>query len=321
MQAPFIDVRLLLSDLGIRHECEGTDVKVNGVESISAAGASDLAFCHLDGEEGFSLISQSNAGIVLCSSLMQGRAHPKSGRQQFFFMVNPRLAFVLITSQIIKKEEEMMTGIAPYASISNEAKIGSKCYIGNFTTVGRNCIVGDNTVIYEQVSIVRNSTIGDNCIIHPGVTIGADGHAYERLQTGELEGFPHLKGVRIGSNVVIGPNSNVNRGSLVDTVICDGTKIDALVDIAHNVTIGRNCIITAGSIIGGSTGIGDMSWIGLQSTIKNNIKIGKNVIVGAGAVVLHNVEDGDIVAGVPAKSIKYKVHRSKPKLYNMAGQK
>ena len=263
MQAPLIDVRLLLSDIGIRHECEGTDVKVNDVASITEAGPNNLAFCHLDGEEGFSLISQSNAGIVLCSSLMQGRAHPKSGRQQFFFMVNPRLAFVLITSQIIKKEEEMMTGIAPYASISNEAKIGSKCYIGSFTTVGRNCIVGDNTVIYENVSIVPNSTIGDNCVIHPGVTIGVDGHAYERLQTGELEGFPHLKGVRIGSNVVIGPNSNVNRGSLVDTVICDGTKIDALVDIAHNVTIGRNCIITAGSIIGGSTGIGDMQldWV------------------------------------------------------------
>lgn len=317
----FLDVKLFLNDLGIRYECEGTDVEVKDVASITEAGGNDLAFCHLEGEEGASLISQSNAGLVLCNNTMQGVVHPKIGTQQFFFMDNPRFAFVRIMSQISKKEEKGMIGISSHALISNEAVIGSNCYIGNYTTIGKNCNIGNNTVIYERVSIVRNCSIGSNCILQPGVTIGADGHAYERHQTGELEGFPHIKGVRIGNNVVIGPNTNVNRGSLVDTVIHDGTKIDALVDIAHNVTVGKHCIITAGAIIGGSTSIGDMSWMGLQSTLKNNIKIGKNVIVGAGAVVLHDVEDGDIVAGVPAKSIKDKVHRSKVKLFNMAGQK
>jgi UDP-3-O-[3-hydroxymyristoyl] glucosamine N-acyltransferase len=317
----FLDIKLFLNDLSIEYKCEGTDVKVNDVASITEAGGNDLAFCHLEGEEGASLISQSNAGLVLCNNTMEGVVHPKIGTQQFFFMDNPRFAFVRIMSQISKKEEEEMIGISSHALISNEAVIGSNCYIGNYTTIGKNCNIGNNTVIYEKVSIVRNSSIGSNCIIQPGVTIGADGLAYERHRTGELEGFPHVKGVRIGNNVVIGPNTNVNRGSLVNTVIHDGTKIDALVDIAHNVTVGKHCIITAGAIIGGSTSIGDMSWIGLQSTLKNNIKIGKNVIVGAGAVVLHDVEDGDIVAGVPAKSIKDKVHRSKVKLFNMAGQK
>jgi UDP-3-O-[3-hydroxymyristoyl] glucosamine N-acyltransferase len=85
-------------------------------------------------------------------------------------------------------------------------------------------------------------------------------------------------------------------------VIRDGTKLDALVHIAYNVVVGTNCELTAGTVISGSTSVGDMTWTGLNSTLKNGIKVGSNVIVASGASVIHDVPDRDIVAGVPAKS-------------------
>ena len=174
-------------------------------------------------------------------------------------------------------------------------------------------------MISDRAVIVQKCVIRDNCIIEPGVTIGADGFAYEREdRTLKLERFPHIGGVTIGNNVDVCANSSIARGSISNTVIGDGTKFDALVHVAHNVIIGRNCELTAGTIIGGSTTIGDSCWTGLNSTLKNKIHIGNKVIVGAGALVIHDVQDEDIVAGVPAKSIKYKV--TSDKLFLMAGQ-
>ncbi len=134
-----------------------------------------------------------------------------------------------------------MIGISPKAIISENAKIGFDCYIGDHVIIGENCIIGDNTIIYSRVNIIENCLIGKSCVIQPGVTIGADGFAFERHQTGELQKFPHLKGVRIGNNVEIYANSSVARGSLSDTIIGDDTKIDALVHVAHNVSIGKSC--------------------------------------------------------------------------------
>jgi UDP-3-O-[3-hydroxymyristoyl] glucosamine N-acyltransferase len=149
--------------------------------------------------------------------------------------------------------------------------------------------------------------------------IGADGFAYERcVETMKLERFPHIGGVEIEDDVEICSNCSIARGSLSNTVIGNGTKLDALVHIAHNVEIGRNCALTAGVIIGGSTIIGDTCWFGLNSTLKHKIKIGNKVIVGSGASVINNIEDEDIIAGVPAKSIKHKVKTNQ--LFLMGGQ-
>jgi UDP-3-O-[3-hydroxymyristoyl] glucosamine N-acyltransferase len=98
-----------------------------------------------------------------------------------------------------------------------------------------------------------------------------------------------------------------------------GTKLDALVHVAHNVIIGHNCELTAGTIIGGSTTIGNTCWTGLNSTIKNKLRIGRNVIIASGASVIRDIEDEDIVAGVPAKSIKHKV--TTDEVFLMAGQR
>jgi UDP-3-O-[3-hydroxymyristoyl] glucosamine N-acyltransferase len=312
------NIESLLSDLGIEYQKKGPPQGkiINGVSSIKEATEDQLSFCYYEGEKGASLISQSKAGVILCKKAMEGLTHPKPGAQ-LFYLDNPRLVFVEITKQIYYKKPKV--GISSKAVVSETAKIGFDCYIGDYSVIGDNCKIGDNTIISERVSLVQNCSISNSCIIQPGVTIGADGFAFERYQNGELERFPHLRGVKIGKNVEICANSSIARGSLSDTVIGDGTKVDALVHIAHNVTTGKNCELTAGTIIGGSTTLGDMCWTGLNSTLKDNIKLGNNVLVAAGAAVIHDVQDGDIVAGVPAKSIKTKV--TSDLLFLMSGQK
>jgi UDP-3-O-[3-hydroxymyristoyl] glucosamine N-acyltransferase len=309
------EIESLLSALDVDYKSEGTLKKIKGVSSINEASEDELSFCYYEGEKGASLLSMSNAGVILCKKSMEGAVHPKVETQQFVFMDNPRLVFVEIARKIYEKKN--VVGISEHAVVSEKAMIGSNCYIGDHVVIGDNCRIGDNTIIYDRVSL-QNCNIGDNCVIQPGVTIGADGFAFERRPSGELVRFPHIRGVKIGNNVEICANTNIARGSLSDTVIGDGTKIDAMVQIAHNVVIGKSCEITTGTIIGGSTKIGDMSWTGLNSTLKDNIKIGSNVLVAAGAVVIHDVQDQDVVAGVPAKSIKDKVKTDL--LFLMAGQ-
>jgi UDP-3-O-[3-hydroxymyristoyl] glucosamine N-acyltransferase len=310
------DIESLLSVLGVDYRSEGARRKIKGVSSIKEASENELSFCYYDGEKGVSLLSKSNSGVILCKKSMEGVVHPKPGEQQFVFVDNPRLVFVQVVKQICEKKK--VVGISERAVIAENVKIGSNCYIGDYVVIGDNCRIGNNTIIYDRVSLVQNCHIGNDCVIQSGVTIGADGFAFERYPSGELVRFPHIRGVKIGNNVEICANTNIARGSLSDTTIGDGTKVDAMVQIAHNVVIGKNCEITTGTIIGGSTKIGDMSWTGLNSTLKDNIKIGTNVLVAAGAVVIHDVQDQDVVAGVPAKSIKDKV--TSDLLFLMAGQ-
>ncbi|MDQ4101565.1 MAG: UDP-3-O-(3-hydroxymyristoyl)glucosamine N-acyltransferase [Thermoproteota archaeon] len=287
------------------------------MSSLEEATENDLSFCSNRGQEAIESISKSNAGIIFCSSDLQGAIMPARRSQCLIFVDNPRLAFIKAVSHI-QKNEAVERKISSHALISKTAKIGSNCSIGDLTIIGDNCSIGENTVIYDRVSLVRDCKIGRNCTIQSGVTMGFDGFAYERLPDGELEKFPHLRGVIIGDNVEISSSCLVARGSLTDTEIGDGTKLDAAVYVAHNVKIGRNCLLTGGARIGGTVRIGDQCWIGLNCTIKQKVRIGNNAIVGAGSLVLHDVSNEDIVAGVPAKSIKHKV--TTDKLFMMAGQ-
>lgn len=312
------NVELALSGLGVNYRTEGKVGKVvNAVACLEEATERDLSFCSSDGVAGIPSITNSRAGVVLCRTSMEGLVYPTSEGQLIVFVENPRLIFIHLANLIYEKRAQ--NKISPRAIISKTAEIGSNCLIGNYTVIGNNCKIGDNTVLYDGVNLVQNCIIGDNCIIQSGATIGSDGFAFERdPQTLELEAFPHFRGVRIGNNVLISANCSVARGSLSDTVINDGTKLDGLVHVAHNVILGLNCELTAGTIIGGSTIVGDNTWLGLNCTLKNKIKVGKKVIVGCGASVIHDVPDEDIVAGVPAKSIRHKVNSTQ--LFLMAGQ-
>lgn len=313
-----LDIEKLLKSHYLSFESEGKPHRTfRNVASLERATTHDLAFCSAAGVNAISVIVNSKAGIVLCRKELVGKVRPKVGGQTLYFLDNPRLAFIKVLTHL--QNDKKPIGISRTAVIDKNARIGKNCYIGDYTVIGSNCEVGSNTIIHDRVSLVQNCIVGANCIIQSGTSIGSDGFAFERDESGKLIRFPHRGFVRIGNDVEISANCSVARGSLSDTIIMDGTKLDALVHVAHNVTIGRDCELTAGTIIGGSTTIGDTCWMGLNSTIKNKIRIGNNVVVASGASVIRDVPDEDIVAGVPAKSIKEKVTTSE--LFLMAGQK
>src|SRR2546428_3834341 len=188
----------ILDKLEISYISEGPEREVKAISSINEARESDLTMCYYEKEKGVSMISQSSAGIILCAKSLLGRVHPKDARQQLFFLDNPRYAFVKIMIQMYNKKNT--AGISARSVISETAKIGSDCYIGDYTVIGDDCIIGDNTLIYGRVSLLQNCYIGSNCVIKPGVTMGEDGFAFERNPSGELERFPHIRGVKIGND-------------------------------------------------------------------------------------------------------------------------
>jgi UDP-3-O-[3-hydroxymyristoyl] glucosamine N-acyltransferase len=311
----------LLVDMGVEFSTEGDTTMVKGVASIQDATRAELAFCSKGGEQALKVISESRAGAIMCKKQLRGTIRSKKGTQ-LIFLDNPRLTFVRVANQLQRKftkKGNNQSFIAPTAIIAGSAKIGENCNIGNYVLVGEDCVIGNNSAIHERVTLSRSCRLGENCIIQSGVTLGEDGFAYERHDNATLEKFPHFKGIVLGNNVEICANTNIARGSLTDTIIGEGTKIDAMVHVAHNVSIGKNCMLTAGTVIGGSAALGNYCWTGLNSTIKDHVKLGNNVIVGAGACVIHDVPDDDVVAGVPAKSIKRKVKSDR--LFLMAGQK
>lgn len=142
------------------------------------------------------------------------------------------------------------------------------------------------------------------------------GFGYYRDEDGKLIKKESNCSLFVGKDVDIGLNTIIDNGSYRNTVIGEGTKIDNLVHISHNVIVGKHCIITAGCVFGGSSEFGDYSYIGLNSTVKDHVKIGKHCIIGAGSVVINNLPDNSIVAGAPAKPITSNL--TEKELFNMA---
>jgi len=147
-------------------------------------------------------------------------------------------------------------------------------------------------------------SIGERVIIGPNCSIGFDGFGFDKNKEGIYERFPHVGKVVIGDDVEIGSNTCIDRGALGDTIIGDGTKIDNLVHIAHNVRIGKNCHIVALTCIGGSVTVEDNVYIGIGPSIRNQIKIGEGATIGMGAVVVKDVKSGVTVIGNPAREMR-----------------
>ncbi|MFM1977207.1 MAG: hypothetical protein RL145_2053, partial [Pseudomonadota bacterium] len=162
------------------------------------------------------------------------------------------------------------------------------------------CNIGANTILHPNVTIYSSVTIGENATIHAGTVIGADGFGYERDVDGAMYKFPHLGGVVIGDNVEIGSNSSIDRGTLGNTIIRDGAKIDNQVHISHNVDVGRDAVIIANSMVGGSVKIGDRAWLAPSVCIMNQRKIGEDATVGLQALVVKDVQKLETVMGAPA---------------------
>lgn len=186
--------------------------------------------------------------------------------------------------------------------VSDKVKLGEGVIIGNNCTIDGNIIIGDNTIIYNNVSIINNVKIGANCEIQSGVVIGQDGFGFSK-KNNVYKKVAHFGGVSIGDDVFIGANSCITRGTIDDTYIGDGVKIDTLCHIAHNVIIEYNSMLITNSLIYGSCHLKENSYIA-SAIVKNQCTIGKNSMVGMGSVVTKNIADNKTVLGIPAKEIK-----------------
>jgi UDP-3-O-[3-hydroxymyristoyl] glucosamine N-acyltransferase len=199
---------------------------------------------------------------------------------------------------IVGKNCEISLGvvIGKNAIIGDNSKISSNSVIGPGVKLGKDCLIGSNVSVFYTL-------IGDRVFISAGAQIGNDGFGFVPGRENHIK-VPQLGRVIIKDNVEIGANCTIDRGSGPDTVIGAGTKIDNLVHIAHNVKVGRNCMIVGQVGISGSTEIGDFTVIGGQAGIAGHLHIGDGVKIGAKSGVIGNLMDGVTVGGFPARPIK-----------------
>ena len=183
------------------------------------------------------------------------------------------------------------------ASIGDNSIIGANVVIGNRAAIGKNCSLKPNVTIYHNVKI------GDNCIIHSGTAIGCDGFGFV-TENNIHEKIPQTGNVVIGNDVEIGSNCAIDRATIGITSIGDMTKIDNLVHIAHNVKVGKGCLITAGFAVAGSTEIGDYCTFAGQVGIAPHVKIGSDSVFAAKSGVTKSLEGGKVYAGFPAREIR-----------------
>jgi UDP-3-O-[3-hydroxymyristoyl] glucosamine N-acyltransferase len=186
--------------------------------------------------------------------------------------------------------------------IEDGVVIGNNSSIDHNSVIKRNVVIGNNTKIASNVTI-SHSVIGNNVIIHPGTRIGQDGFGFASDHTGHLK-VPQLGIVKIGDFVEIGANTTIDRGSAQDTIIGDMCQIDNLVQLGHNVQLGKACVIVAQVGIAGSTKLGDFVILGGQVGVAGHLKIGNQVQVAAQSGIAQNIEDKQIMGGSPAVPIR-----------------
>lgn len=215
---------------------------------------------------------------------------------------NVKMVYFELLDHYFKKR--VATNVIGKSSTVLTNKIGENVFIGEGCYIGEEVSIGANTIIKNNVCIENKVEIGENVVINSGTVIGSDGFGYYELPNHTYKKVPDFGGVIIGNHVEIGANTCIDRGTLDNTVIEDGVKIDNLVHIGHNVWIKKNSMIIAQSLLGGSSILGKHSYIAPGVLIRNQIKIGDNSLVGMGAVVTKDIEANIVVAGVPAKKIR-----------------
>ena len=281
---------------------------IEGVAPLASAGEGQLSF--LSNPKYASQLASTRAVAILVSDDVAG------DDDRFIRVANPYYAMASVVAKFFDRRP-MPQGISPLASIAPTATLGSNTAVGPFSTIGDDVVLGDNvvifqsvsieagttiddgTIVYPQVSIYERSIIGKRCIIHSGVVIGADGYGFA-TEGGRHHKIPQIGIVRIGDDVEIGAGSTIDRAALGETSIGDGTKIDDQVMIAHNVKVGRHCLLVAQVGIAGSTELGDYVVVAGQSGFGGHLTIGNGVQVAAKSAVLGDVPDGAKVMGIPA---------------------
>ena len=189
--------------------------------------------------------------------------------------------------------------VSPGAIVMPHARVGARCVLQPGSVVGIGCQIGEGTVIGTHASI-ENCNIGAYCVLHGGVRIGADGFGFTYDEHGGVYKKPQLLRVLLGDGIELGANTCVDRGSWRDTVIGDETKVDNLVQIGHNVLIGRQCLICAHAALGGSSELGDRVIMGGKSAVSDHVKVCSNVRLAAKTGVIKDIEVSGDYGGYPA---------------------
>lgn len=290
------------------------DMKIDDVAPLDTAGPSHVSF--LDNVKYRDSFKSSKAGA--CFAVPEMAEHAPEG-MSLLITKSPYKAYAQAT-QALYPDKIGEGSISPHAHIDPTAKIGPGCVIdagaviGSSVEIGEECWIGPNAVIAANVVIGRQCRIGANASlthcqigqgtrIYPGARIGQDGFGFAMDPSGFVK-VPQLGRVIIGNNVEIGANTCIDRGAGPDTVIGDGTWIDNLVQIGHNVKMGRNCVVVGQAGIAGSTVLEDFVVLAAQSGVAGHLTLGKGARIAAKSGIMKDVAPGEEVMGYPALPIR-----------------
>ena len=302
------------------------DHPINGVSQIQDANSGTITFLSNPAYRKYLDITDADAIIVEEKSLLKEKMGIVVKNSQF------AMAKTLRLFNPVKKEKPFIdpnASISKYASIGKNvsissgacikkgARIGDGCKIGSNAFIGKDTSLGNNCELYPNVSIYNNVSIGSRVIIHSGTTIGSDGFGYVTINNIH-EKIPQTGDVVIKDDVEIGSNCSIDRATIGSTIVGEMTKIDNLVHIAHNVKIGKGCLITAGFAVAGSTEIGDFCTFAGQVGVAPHLKIGNNSIVASKSGVTRSLKGQNTYAGFPARDIKE--HNRRQALINEIGR-
>ncbi|MEQ8321578.1 MAG: UDP-3-O-(3-hydroxymyristoyl)glucosamine N-acyltransferase [Rhodospirillales bacterium] len=284
------------------------------VMPLGEAGSGHVSF--LDNKKYKDIFSKSKAGACIVSPAVVDIAP-----EGMCLLVTPepyhayaRVADLFYPMPASNGQVHASAVVADSARIAGNVEIGASAVVGEDVAIGENSIIAPGAIIGDGVQIGSNTRIGanatvfhaiigDHTIIHAGVRIGQDGFGFAMGPAGHLK-VPQLGRVIVGSHVEIGANSTIDRGTGPDTVIGDGTKIDNLVQIAHNVQIGQNCILVSHVGISGSTELGDFVVLAGQVGVAGHLKIGSGSRVAAQSGVMRDIGPGQEMGGSPAKPVR-----------------
>ncbi len=292
--------------------------ELTGLASLESATAHDLVF--VDDEKKLAAALRSNAGAVVA-----GEFGAQPSAKPLLICAQPKLAFARAAA-LLYPVRPHQTGVHPSAVVRPSARLGKDVGIGPHVVIGENVVLGERTqigsgvflgagvklgadcVIHPNVTIYPSATLGDRVIVHAGAVLGSDGFGYVRdAATGHYEKFPQIGRLEIGDDVEIGANATIDRGALDATVIGRGVKLDNLVHVAHNVTIGDDVVIAAQTGISGSVVIEKNVIVAGQVGIADHVRIEEGAILGAQCGVPSNKVirgKGILFWGTPARPIR-----------------
>jgi UDP-3-O-[3-hydroxymyristoyl] glucosamine N-acyltransferase len=290
-----------------------TSDSISGVSALATAEPGDLTF--LGNPKYKSDVKGTRASVVLLPSDYKGEPSPN---QVYLLVDKPSVALARICSRI---EQSLwprpLPGIHPTAIVAASARIANTATIGPLCIIEEGVVIGERSHLQAQIFVGRSAQIGEDCWfmpgciieaectlknrvrLQPGVVVGSDGFGYE-FMGGRHEKVPQIGSVLIEDDVEIGANSTIDRARFSQTVIGEGTKIDNLVQVAHNVVIGKHCILCAQVAIAGSSTLEDYVVLGGQVAVAGHITLGKGSKAGGQAGINGDLAPGSFVNGTPA---------------------